>query len=331
MKYLIVSIDTEEDMPHWRPERTLSTRNIRSLPKLQKLFTKHGIEPTYLVNQPVLENDDSLNVIRDIASSERCEIGAHLHSWNTPPITDEEKAGKATYLCNQSKDIIKRKLSGFTELFFDKIGHHPKSYRAGRYGFGGNSAQILAELGYKVDSSIAPMMNFGIDGGPNFRKYDPHPFWINESAENGLIELPISISLVHRFPNIFTDFYFRIPEWSKIRGILHRLNIARLLWLRPTTYSFNEMKQLADFIVDRLKVPILNMMFHSSEACAGASPYNVSERDVEAFLGRMDAIFSYLINKKQMQSVTMTGFLKLCSSDRGNEIFGKELLNIDIF
>jgi hypothetical protein len=326
MNYLIVSIDTEEDMPEWRPEKVNSTRNIHYLPRLQFLFNKYDIVPTYLVSQPVIENHDSLEIIRHLAANECCEIGAHLHSWNTTPITQEEKNGIATYLSNQAPDIIKRKLNGFTDLFIQKIGTRPTSYRAGRYGFCRTSAHLLSELGYKVDSSIAPLTDCSADGGPNFRGYDIQPFWIKGGHRSDLLELPLSISLTHRFKSNFTDIYFGIPEWSKIRGIFHRLNLARLLWLRPTTYSFPEMRQLSDYILDRLKVPLLNIMFHSSEACVGTSPYNTTGLEVSKFLERLEAILMYLTSTKKVKSVTMTEFMEKCENDKGKAIFGKELI-----
>lgn len=329
MLYFIVSIDTEEDMPNWRPEKHTTLKNIQYLPRLHELFQKHSVVPTYLVDQPVLEDDHSLNVIRELATEKNCEIGAHVHSWNTPPQSADEKNRVATYL-NTHKEIIQReKISNFTNLFQTKLGFAPLSYRAGRYGFDLHSAKILAELGYKVDSSIAPIMDFTADGGPNFKKSTLQPAWIQKDNGPKILELPVTISLIHKFPQSFGETYFKIPAWSRIRGVLHRLNLARLLWLRPTTYTIGEMKQLADYVLDYLGIPVLNMMFHSSEVCSGTSPYNSTEKDVENFLERLDSILSYLLRTRNMQSVSMLDFAELCDSDRGESVFGYELPVLD--
>jgi len=324
--FLIVSIDTEEDMPNWRPQKTTTTNNILCLPRLQKLFRKYSIAPTYLVNQPVLENDASVNVIRQLAQDEKCEIGAHLHSWNTPPLSEEEEQGQATYLSNQSLARKKEKLKNFTKVFQQKLGFLPTSYRAGRYGFCSQSAMILSELGYTIDSSIAPLMDFGADNGPNFRGHTLQPFWLKTQCHRKLLELPVTIDLVHRFPTQFPELYFQIPDWTKIKGVFHRLNFARLLWLRPTTYTVQEMKQLADHVLTRLQIPVINIMFHSSEICPGASPYNTTEQDVKEFFVRLETIFSYLMPQKKLHSVTLSEFASLCAQDEGLDIFGKKLL-----
>lgn len=330
MSYLIVTIDTEEDMPNWRPQKITTTNNILSLPRLQKLFRKYSIAPTYLVNQPVLENDASLKVIRKLAQDEKCEIGAHLHSWNTPPLSVEEEQGQATYLSNQSFARKKEKIINFTGVFQQKLGFSPTSYRAGRYGFCNQSAMILAGLGYKVDSSIAPLMDFGADGGPNYREYTLQPFWIKTQSHRKLLELPVTIDLVHRFPAQFPRLYFQIPDWTRLKGIFHRLNLARLLWLRPTTYTMQEMKQLAEHVLNRLQIPVINIMFHSSEVCSGASPYNRTEQDVEDFFVRLESILSYLISQKGLHSISLSKFAALCEQDGELGIFGNNLLHREL-
>lgn len=311
MKYLIVSVDTEEDMPNWRPEHPVKTSNVLQLPELQKIFTKCNTTPTYLINQPVVEDEESLAVIRMLSTTQKCEIGAHLHSWNTPPLSMEEKNGQATYLNNHNVDIQYEKLSNFTKLFKEKLGKSPTSYRAGRYGFNHDSADILIDLGYRVDSSIAPLMNYTEIGGPDFSRYSLNPFVFSNKSGKHLLEIPITISLLHRFPPWFNKIYFKIPDWTKVKGVMHRLNLARLLWLRPTTYTTTEMKQLADYVINNDEIPVLNIMFHSSEVCPGTSPYNKTEQDVKNFLCRLEEILSYLILAKDVQSVSMDEFASI--------------------
>jgi len=313
MAYLIVTIDTEEDMPRWCPEKVTSTDNINNLPFLHDFLRRYGVQPTYLVNQPVLENNDSLNIIKGLAVEGGCEIGAHLHSWNTPPLTKIEKQGTATYLSGQEKDIKRAKLTYFTNLFHEKMGFFPTSYRAGRYGFCSDSVKILLDLGYQVDSSIAPLQDFSSDGGPCFKSFDAYPFWLSSIETGKILEVPISISLVHNLPKFFEKFYFQIPNWTKIKGVMHRLNLARLLWLRPTTYSTKEMRQLADYLLDQKGVPVLNIMFHSSEVYPGATPYNRTENDVAMFYKRLGNIISYLVEEKSLKCRTLTGFAESCS------------------
>lgn len=318
-RYLLVTIDSEEDMPRWRPEIKSTTKNINALPELHEFLTRHEVQPTYLVNQPVLAHDDSLKIIKRLANRGGCEIGAHLHSWNTPPLSETEKHGAATYLSGQDKAAKRAKLTQFTDLFQEKLGFRPSSYRAGRYGLCPDCVEILTDLRYQVDSSIAPLMDFRADGGPDYRSFDAHPFWFAQKNGGGkIMEVPVSIALVHRFPSQFQKLYFQIPNWTKLKGGMHRLNLARLLWLRPTTYSVREMRQLADHLLDNSGVPVLNIMFHSSEVYPGASPYNKTPNDVVMFYERLKEILRYLVGKRFLKSVTLSGFANICSSSRLN-------------
>jgi hypothetical protein len=321
--YLIISIDTEEDMPDWRPEMLATVRNISRLPELQSFFNRHLAIPTYLVDWPVIAANDSLKIIRQLVETENCEIGAHLHSWNTPPLSDDENRGAATYLSGMPLELKKEKLYNFTNFFKKQLKFPPTSYRAGRYGFCVQTANFLKELGYTVDTSIAPLNDLESDGGPNFRQYNLKPFWIKNVGQSALLEVPVTIGLIHRFSRHFQNIYFQIPEWSKIKGVMHRLNLARLLWLRPTTYSVNEMKQIADYALDRLNAPVLNIMFHSSELYPGASPYNRTQKDVEGFYERLGAILSYLIKERNLKSITLSDFAEVCLKQKGMKISEK--------
>ena len=92
------------------------------------------------------------------------------------------------------------------------------------------------------------------------------------------------------------------------------MNLARLLWLRPSTNSFAEMKQIADYALDQLSMKVLVMMFHSSELYPGASPYNQTEQDVGFFVKRLEQIFYYLVNERGLIGITLSQFARLAST-----------------
>ena len=81
--YFIISIDTEED--NWNtPFNPPTLENIRRIPIAQELFDKYSIRPTYLVTYAVVCESQSVSVLKPILDAGRCEIGTHLHPWNTP-------------------------------------------------------------------------------------------------------------------------------------------------------------------------------------------------------------------------------------------------------
>jgi len=63
------------------------------------------------------------------------------------------------------------------------------------------------------------------------------------------------------------------------------------------------MTALARALVRR-RVPILNLLFHSSEVIAGGSPYNRTEKDVVAFYDRLGQFFKAAID--ELDAVPMT-------------------------
>ncbi len=311
---LIISIDTEEDMPNWRPEKTITCKNITHLPRLHRLFKKYDLKPTYLATYPVLSDQISLNILKAIHKEGSCEIGAHLHAWNTPPLEVKDRQLAASYLYDYPEAVQYEKLKAITDLFIERFGFAPTSYRAGRYGFDSESARILGELGYIVDSSVAPNWDLSEDGGPGYRDFPESPYIlsnsdIKEPGDSGLLEAPITIALVTSLPPSFKKIYHLIPDVTRIKGILNRLNIARIIWLRPTNYTFAEMKQLVDFVCKKGH-KTLNMMFHSSEFMPGGSPYNRTRQDVDAFIQRLNSILDYLVREKDVKGITLSGLAR---------------------
>ena len=63
-----------------------------------------------------------------------------------------------------------------------------------------------------------------------------------------------------------------------------------MLWLRPSYSSLDDMISLAR----RMKAagePALNLLFHSSEAVVGGSPYNRTASELADFLARLERFF----------------------------------------
>jgi hypothetical protein len=54
--------------------------------------------------------------------------------------------------------------------------------------------------------------------------------------------------------------------------------------------------------------PVLNLLFHSSEAIVGGSPYNKTEAELAAFCDRLERFFEYARNTLGAAPVTFTEF-----------------------
>jgi len=303
--YLIVSIDVEEDMPNWEIEAATTIRNLEGISRLQGLFDKYGIRPTYLLNYPYACSEDAVNYFKSI--NDRCEIGTHMHSWNTPPLMEGEEA-IIDYQSNLPYEKQAAKIKTVTDKLTEAFGTPPTSFRAGKFGFNDETRDILIELGYIVDTSISPMVSWQKQNGPSFLHYRARPFWMSSSGKR-LLEVPVSIGLNRNLPELLHKVYLRIPKITKIRGLLSKdyLNFLDLVWLYPALFSEKEMMALVDVMMKK-SMNVFNMFFHSSEIKTGESIYTKTEEDLKKYLERLDIFFNYTINEKCMKSVTLSEY-----------------------
>src|SRR3546814_20766445 len=98
----------------------------------------------------------------------RCEIGAQLHPWVTPP-HDEEVNARNSYTGNLPADLQRAKMIALRDAIRDRFGIQPTAYRAGRYGLGPNTAAMLAELGFRCATSVRSGLDYRAGHGPESR------------------------------------------------------------------------------------------------------------------------------------------------------------------
>ena len=83
--------------------------------------------------------------------------------------------------------------------------------------------------------------------------------------------------------------------------------IATVRWLRPSYSSAEEMISLARQITGR-GVPLLNLLFHSSEAIAGTSPYTRNESELAGFFDRLSRALEFMIGTLGARPLTFAEF-----------------------
>src|SRR3982751_3246459 len=150
---LIVSLDTEED--NWNRSRTgITVENIAELPRQARFFERVGARPTYFTAYQVAIDPCAAAVLREVSQDGRAELGAHLHPWNTPPLT-EEFVPRNSMTKNLPADLQLAKIQTLTVAFEKAFGRRPESFRAGRYGIGHDTVSALQTCGYRVDSSVS--------------------------------------------------------------------------------------------------------------------------------------------------------------------------------
>jgi len=313
---LVVTVDTEEE-GLWSGEfkaHDNSVENIRGLDRFQQFCVDFGIHPTYLVDTPVVEDDDSAELLRSFHERGQCEIGAHLHPWCAPPFNETVNAYNS-YMCNLPARLQLAKLEGLTESIENRFGRRPTSFRAGRYGLDAVGMRHLAELGYLVDSSVLPFTPPEPDGAPDHRgaPFTPyHPSFVDLQTPGEmeeLLELPISAGYSrHRFSSMarLRNLLSRPPmRWSKINGLLDALNLVRYVKFTPEFNDATRLNQLVDAYVANGAECIVCML-HSSSLLAGCSPYARREEDVDRIYAAMSGTFEYCLGGRGISVATMT-------------------------
>jgi hypothetical protein len=312
MLHLLVGIDTEGDNQWDEASRANQTfENIYALPTLHALFARRSVRPTYLVTHPVVSDPRSADALRALCEQGACEIGAHHHAWETPPCEPED-VRRHTYALQLPPERFARQVATLTGAIEAAVGARPVSYRSGRFGFSAAHVSTLERAGYLVESSIAPLFYETHKGGPEFVEAPLEPYFLSyddasRPGSSSLLELPVSAALNHRYPAWLRRRYARAPWPYTTKRILRKLGLARMLWLRPSYASLDEMKRLASRLASD-GVPLLNLLFHSSEAIVGGSPYNRTEGELEAFLDRLDRFIAFAISELGAEPVTFAEF-----------------------
>ena len=294
---ILMGIDTEADDQWSRAGRDhQQVENARRLPALQALCDEYGVRPSYLVTHEMATRPESAPVLSALARNGRCEIGAHLHPWSSPPFRPEDLAAH-TYPHNLPPELLDRQLRELTDTIAQRLGVRPTTYRAGRNGFDGGTLPILERLGYTVDTSVDPLFNERRKGGMAFagapvEPYHPSYDDVRRPGGSSILEVPITAATDPPLPKALERAYALLPA-IPYRGALKRLGV-RPVWLRPSYTSRERMIAFASRL-HATGVSCFNIIFHSSELLPGGSPYTPDAASVERFLSDLRALLAHLV------------------------------------
>ena len=175
------------------------------------------------------------------------------------------------------------------------------SFRAGRFGIDGALLGVLAECGYRTDSSVTPMVHNFEDGGPDFRSAPQRPYRPSRAdacarGDLPIVEVPVSVALSRRLPEPLRRAYARIPPATRLRGLLSRdyLRLLDFAWLYPPRFDLELMRRAARTLRDS-GCPVLTVFLHSSELVPGAASLVRTEADLAAGTARLRGILEYCI------------------------------------
>ena len=303
---LIVVIDTEEEFDWNKPvdRNSTSVTAMQYINRVQDVFDDYGITPCYVIDYPIASKAVSYKPLVDIYKDNRCEIGAHLHPWVTPP-ENEVLLPKNTYPGNLEKTLEYEKLKNLTDRICQNFDFQPIIYKAGRYGFGANTEAILKQLGYQIDLSYCPSFNHGSDGGPDYSDAHAEPFWFDDDRQ--LLEIPVSGSFVGSAGNSSKRLFNLAQNYKnfKLPGILSKLGIVDRLVLTPEGYTHEEHVKITRFLYHK-GVRTFTWSFHSPTVMPGTTPYVKNEQDVKDFLDSFHQYFDFFFNTMSGVATTPT-------------------------
>jgi len=303
-RVLVATIDVEPDCSlTWHYSNPLSFNAVHEgIGKiLQPLFRKYNFTPTYLINNVVLEDQKSVDLLSSLKGE--CELGAHLHpEFMAPDKKHDQYAGRkgVANCCFYPAEIEFEKIKNITALFSRQFGYSPTSFRAGRFSAGENTIRSLEKLGYLVDTSVTPHVcwNDATREKPvDFSTAPEQPYWMEtnnitrKAAHGKILQVPVSIAQRKRNP---------VRELiSSGAGLLHPWRKYRNQWLRPYYSSMQEMRfilQQYQLRYQQEKVVVYNLMFHNVEVMPGLSPYTKNVQQAEAYLHELEKFLAHCSN-----------------------------------
>ncbi len=309
MRYFTITIDVEPDCtPSWHYSSPLTFEGvgIGIKERLQPLFNRYGVCPTYLVNNVVMEDERSIAALQNLEGE--FELGTHLHPEFMEPVRQYsryEGIKAEADQCFLPPEIELAKMEGLTDRFVKCFGRQPLSFRAGRFSAGTNTISSLEKLGYKVDTSVTPNVNWADRSRQipvDYTQAPEQPFFIGGNKrlkpvrKGKILEVPVSI--------------------RRKRKLFRTQNI----WLRPSYCCNGEIKKTAEYFLRKYKsdkVIVLNMMFHNCELVPGKSPYTQTQEQCGQFLDIVER-FIVFCRDNDIQSINLSRLYDVFEQQRKN-------------
>ncbi|MCB2067813.1 MAG: polysaccharide deacetylase family protein [Erythrobacter sp.] len=288
----LLTVDTEEDFDWTLPlsRDSHGTEHVPRLAKFQEFCENEGVVPIYLVDWPIANSNFARDILRAPLAAGKAEIGVQLHPWVNPPF-EEEVTQLNSFAGNLPRPLEEAKLAKLRDAIEANFDVAPLIYRAGRYGVGPNSAELLSRHGIAIDSSVRPLFDYSSAGGPDYRRHPLYPYWVD--AAHTLLELPLTSCFWGMLRRQGDTIYPRLWRAPSLRGVLAKLGLLERVPLTPEGVSVEEAIRGIDIALDD-KLPMLVFSFHSPSLRPGSTPYVRSDEDLDALYDWWRRIFAYL-------------------------------------
>jgi hypothetical protein len=291
----MVTVDTEEEFDWWGPfDRTAtSVRHSGGIQAFQAYIEQAGVIPTYLCDYAIAQSDSAVEAMSPWIAQGTAELGAHLHPWINPP-HDEVVCLANSYAGSLPRALERAKIFALRDYLVERFGTSPLIFRAGRYGLGANSAELLVEAGFRIDSSVRPGFDYRPFLGPDFMALPQQPY---RAGPNGaLIELPLSTAWLGGAGRVGAMLYPLAMRAKTIAGIFARLRLLSRVPLTPEGVSATSCLAAIDALLEA-GLPLLNFSFHSPTLEPGNTVYCRTAAHLNDFYRWWDKVLDHLAKR----------------------------------
>ena len=284
----VVFVDVEEEFDWSRPldRAARSVTAMKALPAAHRRFAEAGAGLACMVDHPVAADPDAGELLRRILADPACSLGAQLHPWVTPPFVAPTVGD--SFAGTLPRHVEAAKIDAITNLLHEALARRPIAYRAGRYGIGPNTLSLLAERGYRIDTSVRARYDYSPFGGPNFSALGNGAF-----RRDGMIELPLT--------TVFTGALRRWGPWLHVTAgglpllpaMLARARLLERIALTPEDMPIRAARDAVSIALDS-GIPLLAFSFHSPSLVPGHTPYVRDTADLRRFWRWWDDMLAHL-------------------------------------
>ena len=288
-------VDTEEEFDWKAPfsRHDHSVTALRGMARGQAYFRSAGVKPVYVTDYPVIDSDAAAGMMAQWVADGAADVGAHLHPWVNPPHVEEVTEANS-YAGFLPEAVERAKLEALCERIAERFGRRPTAYRAGRYGVGPNSARLLEEAGFRIDTSVRGRFDYSKQHGPDFRGLPINPYWTG--PQRALVELPLSTAFVGVLRAGGERLYQKAQSISRVAGGLARTGLFSRVPLTPEGVPVRDAIRAIDALIEE-GAAILNFSFHSPTLEPGHTPYVRDARDQAAFFNWWDKVLNHLAKR----------------------------------
>lgn len=292
---VLLTVDTEEEFDWTKPftRGAHGLRHVSSIAKFQTFCEKIGAHPVYLVDWPIANDPQAVEIIGDAIRREKADIGVQLHPWVNPPF-DEELSVPNSFAGNLPQELETAKFTALRDKIELAFGKAPEIYRAGRYGLGPNTADILKAGGIKLDTSVRPLFDYSAQGGPDYSGHPVLPYWVD--GERSLLELPMTVLHWGALRQMGAPLQQAGGQLPPLLSALARLRMLERIAITPEGVTLEEALRGLDLAIDQ-GLPCIVLSFHSPSLMAGFTPYTKTQSDVEALYEWFEQIYARLTQK----------------------------------